>query len=604
MWNHFKRHWYISVFLVLWLSVNAFATQPARSIRHLPSANGLSYLSFNLQTCRVDRFQPHIVDVWDVGERTENLISSIEYAFNLPSREIRFSSLPVSHAGYVQGTGIVRIDQKLRSLEVIQYIWSPMILDFKAMVLACYIPNREGIDITANQIRVVISGNQRRLMAVKQNETTSDGLWVSVVLVDRKGHSAATLKDLRKELENASPSRLLQAEKRWWMHWHHLEDTPSRIYGKHYDLLMQSAVFLKMAQCREPGPSHGQIVSHLDRQAKLAQPRDMAYAILAFASLGHFTESRKALDFLFNAKAGSFRRETIENVSWGLDSKYQISLHHYTGLGYERSHYAKGAPLIHLDGPALVLWAFHKYVQQSSDVEYAAHHWSLVEDQILYPLVESVDEERLLRRSSGLQDLAAPGEHFTFSNSAAYVGLNHASVLARALGYRKAGHSYARVAAVLREAILSKCVVGRSRVLARSLEQKSFPFFLDASAVEAINWHVIEHDWKSTQSTLDALDAFLVVQGRPRGYALGYVVKDRLGHENVFISFRAITALTQAHRRKRADELFEWTLGQLQANSFVIPEYFHRDHARYVGKAPMMGRGAGVCILMLLNAKL
>jgi GH15 family glucan-1,4-alpha-glucosidase len=544
------------------------------------------------------------MDVWDVGDRTENLISSIEYAFTLQSREILFSSLPVSHAGYVQGTGIVRIDQKRRSLEVIQYIWSPMILDFKAMVLSCHIPNREGIDITTNQIQVVITGAQRRLMVVKQTERTPEGLWVSVVLVDREGHSEATLKDLRQELEKASPSRLLQAEKRWWMHWHHLEDTPSRIYGKHYDLLMQSAAFLKMAQCREPGPSHGQIVSHLDRQAKRAQPRDMAYAILALASLGHFTESRKALDFLFNARAGTFQRETIHDVDWGLDSKYQISLHHYTGLGYERSNYTNGTPLIHLDGPALILWAFHKYVQQSSDVEYAAHYWPLVEDQIIFPLVESMGEERLLRRSSGLQDVVAPGEHFTFSNSAAYVGLNHASVLARALGHRKTGHSYARIAAVLREAILSKCVVGRSKVLTRSLEQKSFPFFLDASAVEAINWHVIEDDWKSTQSTLDALDAFLVVQGRPRGYALGYAAKDRLGHENVFISFRAITALTRAHRRKRANELFEWTLGQLQANSFVIPEYFHRDHARYTGHAPMMGRGAGVCILMLLNANL
>ena len=591
----------ISIILLLFFATSALSVELQQSITTIPSSNGLCLLSYNVKKRVVDTFLPHIMDVWDVGKPTENLIQSASYKLNIKGEVIDLSFIPVTHVGYENGTGIIRTEQDASPLKILSYIWSPMILDHKVIFLVIHIPNAADYNLSQDNVSLFLETASPNIDNIRCIQKDGKDLWVCHSLIYNAGLEPETLARLQKELSRAKPKLLLDAEKRWWMHWHRLGRIPSRIYDVKYQVLLQSAAFLKMSQCREAGKSKGQIVDNLSVLfPSAAYPRDMAYSIVALSKLGYYTEAKAALDFMLNSNAGQFKSHKVSGQEWGMGQDYKISLSHYTGMGYERTNSRTGNPLFYFDGQGLFLWAASEYIKASADFEFANRNWKTIQEHIVQPLVQSIDKTGLLRRDSGWWDTPAPGLHFGFTSLSACNGLLSATVISHSGGHEQDVSFYTKKAAALRETILTKLTVGRSKVLSRCLETKSFPYFLDGSAVEAINWQIIKPEWKTSESTLQALESFLRVGERPRGFSLAFKGKQVKGDEDLFVSLRSVEAFQRKGHKKRALELLDWITKQSSRNAEMIPQSFSADKAYYKGPYPVIGMGSGAYILAVL----
>ena len=580
-----------------------YSTTPRRSIENLPSANGLNLVNFNLKTGTVDRFLPHISDIWDVGYKTPNLIKKLDCKIIIRGKEIDLSRLPIAHAGYVNGTGIIRIEYATEKLKLVSYIWAPMIMEQKAVVMAIHVTNLGDLELLPEDIRPYAVAKSRRLEWVRNEAFEKEGFWVGQVLLMTSGWSKETVSELKKELAGAKPNLLLEAEERWWMHWHRLSSVPSHIIEKKYHVLKQSAAFIKMAQCREPGPSRGQIVNSLSTiSGNVAKVRDMAYAIVALSRMGYIEEARQGLEFILNAGSGQFESLKTKGMQWGMGEPYLVSLSYYAGLGFEKADFIGGYPILHFDGQGLFLWAFAEYMKNSTDISFARRHWIMIKTLVITPLLRSIDDEGLMRRDSGWWNLLPPGEHFTYTSLCAFKGLNSAATIANTLGYDDLATLYMKKAAELRANILTKLTVGKALVMARSLESKKFPYFLDGTSVEAINWSVVDPFWKTAQSISKAMEAFLRIQNGDRGFARSYRDEKAKMPESPFVTLRAVNALRLLGEKKKANRILNWMIEESSRNAEMIPEFIDNATAAYVGRYPLVGLGAGAYILAVLGS--
>ncbi len=591
------------IFILFLFSIQPiFAIVPHRSIENLPSANGLSYISFNLKTGIVDRFQPHVPDIWDVGQISPNLVNKIDCRIRIQGKEINLSRLPISHAGYLNGTGIIRVEYDTKKLKLVLYVWAPMILEQKAVMMVVHIPDARPFHLDPEDVQPYIETKNADMLFVRNQEFEKQGFWVGGIVLFTKGYKSETIGKIKKSLQATQPNLLLDAEQRWWMHWHRLSSVPSEIICEKYEVLRQSAAFIKMAQCREPGPSNGQIVNSLSpTESKIATPREMAYAIIALSRMGYFTTAKTALDFLLRAGGGQFEKFRYRKTQWGMGQPYLISLSYYAGLGYERARFVGGNPILHYDGQGLFLWALMEYYKHSTDNDYIAHNWLMVKQLVIDPLVHSIDETGLVREDSGWWDMAPPGEHFTFTSLCAFQGLNSAAMLAHTLGHNELAAIYTKKAADLRANILTKLTIGKSLTMARSLETKKYPMFLDGSTVEALNWGVVDPFWKTARSISKGLDVFFRVGSEQRGFALGYSANNKRMDESPFITLRAVQALRKLGEKDRANNLLDWVIAQASLNSEMIPKYLSTASADYVGAYPMTGLGAAAYIMAVLE---
>ncbi len=602
VWRRHSDLTYLSILLSLLVAKSALGNQPHRSITHLVSANGQCTIRYNLATRSVDSFRPHLADYWDIGVLTPNLIERAGFSLTLKGNTADLSILPISHSGYINGTTIIRIEQSIGKLKAISYLWTPMIVDFKVMLMVIHIPNAVNLGIEMSSVNGFATALTTELTPIRMAQIEGDDCWIGQAIIWHAGLPLETLEKLKQELSKAKPKLLLEAEQRWWNHWHRLGKAPADIIDKKYEVLLQSAAFIKAAQSRESGPGNGQIVNTLSSShERSAYSRDMAYSIVALIRMGHFPEAKSALQFLLNGKSRENVTYRFQGKDWGVGKPYAISLSHYYGIGIERANLASDAPLLYFDGLGLFLWAAGEFVKHGSDIAYIKSSWPQIEKYVIEPLLSSIDQTGLVRKDSGLWNEPLPGEHFAFASLSAFRGLNSAALMARTIGLREKAEFYTKKASQLRENILSQLTVGSSRVLSKSMETKRYPYFLDSSGIEAINWQVVEPSWNSAKSTLKALEAFLRVGDLPRGFALGYSRARVKGDENLFASLRAVEALRIMGHKKRAEQLLKWITEQASMNGEMIPEYFTSAEADYAGAYPLIGMGAGAFILATIT---
>ena len=132
-------------------------------------------------------------------------------------------------------------------------------------------------------------------------------------------------------------------------------------------LWRQSEVMLRIAQSREPNRAgrhgNGLIVASLpDGVWFTPWVRDMAWATVALARMGHRDEARAALLAYFNAQpTGKMRAETN-----GAD--YQISVVRYFGDGAEEPFFTmEGSTNIEFDDWGEALWVLGEYLRKYDD---------------------------------------------------------------------------------------------------------------------------------------------------------------------------------------------------------------------------------------------
>ena len=194
-------------FLLLLLSFfPAFAVIPERSISYLPLSNGRCYAVYDLNKAAITQFQPSLVSVYAKRYYVDNLFSKANFYLDVNQSQISLSAIPVKHSGYINGTGIARIEHQLEHLRVIEYNWCPMILDFPVLIMMVFIPDAARMNLGKEHIQFELYSPAKSLEPVKILTRDADGIWAAVIFIHKEAIDSATLAELRKERTLSCPA--------------------------------------------------------------------------------------------------------------------------------------------------------------------------------------------------------------------------------------------------------------------------------------------------------------------------------------------------------------------------------------------------------------
>lgn len=414
--------------------------------------------------------------------------------------------------------------------------------------------------------------------------------WVGWYVVQSPdGHAQEAVDRVKSWLDGRGPRQLLDAELAAWSAW--LTPPPATASADEAAVARQSQVVLRMAQVREAGNAHGQLLASLPPgQWNIAWVRDMAYGTVALARTGHLAEAKDALAFQLRATAGTYRPQ--------VGGDYRLSVCRYFGEGVEESDVNEDGPNVEFDGFGLFLWALDEYVKAGGDGLEA--WWPAVRDGVANVLVRLQGPDGLVAADSSIWEAHWNGrqQHFAFTTIAAAKGLWAASHLAQVAGDAAHSQGYRAAAAKARDAVAT--ALRRSDgVLVQSTEALAANSrMLDAAVLEALNFGLFEPGRHTAQRTLDALVGTLTP---PSGHGL---FRNEWGgwydqQEWIFLDLRLARALETSGRTDAATRLLAWNTAQATQNYGLLAELHDRDKADYAGAIPMVGFGAGAYLLAL-----
>jgi len=267
---------------------------------------------------------------------------------------------------------------------------------------------------------------------------------------------------------------------------------------KERHLWRQSETMLRIAQCREPNRpgrySNGLIVASLpDGVWFTPWVRDMAWATVALARMGHRSEARAALLAYFNARpTGKMRAETA-----GAD--YQVSVVRYFGNGAEGPFFTnEGSANIELDDWGEVLWALGDYLRKYDDPTllatptYRGTLYESANDFIAKPLLATTE-----KYGNGLivdadtsiwEERQRDKKHFAFSTAAAIVGPRDFAYVAQQAGDEATRNAILTKVAMLETGFDAAFIRGGK--LYGTLEE-GVKNNIDGALLQIINWGVV-----------------------------------------------------------------------------------------------------------------
>ena len=387
-------------------------------------------------------------------------------------------------------------------------------------------------------------------------------------------------------------------------------------------LWRQSEIVLRMAQSREPNRpgrhNNGLILASLP-QGPWFTPwvRDMAYATVALARMGHANEARAALLAYFNAQpTGKMRAETA-----GAD--YQISVVRYFGDGSEEPFFTmEGSTNIEFDNWGLVLWALGDYLHHFNDPDlltastYRGQLYESARDYIVKPLLANLE-----KRDHGLivtadtsiwEERQKDKKHFAFSTAAAIVGLENFADIARRAGDESTRAEILKQLALLEKGFTAAFVRGGR--LHGTLEE-GVKNDIDGALLAVINFGVVS-DPAIVRDTVERMELLRVSSGgyrRVRSVLTDPSVFEYWyeRQEFVFVNFSLAEIYRRMGRTAEADAILKRIVDKAAADHNFIPEMYVAEPCHLfpgavgdpTGAIPMVGYGAGAYNLQILFAR-
>lgn len=389
---------------------------------------------------------------------------------------------------------------------------------------------------------------------------------------------------------------------------------------KERHLWRQSEVMLRMAQSRElnrPGRySNGLIVASLPEGAWFTPwVRDMAFATVAFARMGHRSEARAALLAYFNARpTGKMRAETA-----GAD--YQISVVRYFGDGSEEPFFTEeGSTNIEFDNWGLALWVLGQYMQQTHDtalLKVPTYRGSLYEsarDFIVKPLLANLENygggQIVAADTSIWEERQKDKKHFAFSTAAAIVGLQSFADIAQRAGDEATRADVLKHIALLKKGFNAAFI--RNGELHGTLEP-GIKNDIDGALLAVINFGVVT-DPAIVRNTVERMALLKVASGGYRRVRSTYTNPAIYEYwyerqEFLFVDFNLAELDHRLGNKAEADAILKRIVDKSAADHNIIPEmYVAVPCALFPGKIgdptgalPIVGYGSGEYILHLLD---
>ena len=384
-------------------------------------------------------------------------------------------------------------------------------------------------------------------------------------------------------------------------------------------LWRQSEVMLRIAQSREPNRpgrnSNGLIVASLpDGVYFTPWVRDMAYAAVALARMGHRDEARAALLAYFNAQpTGKMRADTH-----GAD--YQISVVRYFGDGSEEPFFTmEGSTNIEFDDWGLALWALSEYLRQYDDPAllgaptYRGRLYESARDYVVKPLLENLEPYGpgliVAADTSIWEERQKDKKHFAFSTAAAIVGLCGFAEIAQRSGDEASRSNVLNHVALLEKGFNAAFI--RDGKLRGTLEE-GVKNDIDGALLAVINFGVVT-DPAIVRDAVARMELLKVDSGGYRRVRSTYTDPAIFEYwyerqEFLFVDLSLAEVYRRLGKNDEADAIVKRIVDKAAADHNIIPEMyvavpcplFPGAIGDPTGALPMVGYGAGAYILHIL----
>lgn len=384
-------------------------------------------------------------------------------------------------------------------------------------------------------------------------------------------------------------------------------------------LWRQSETMLRIAQSREPNRAdrhgNGLIVAALPDVYSTAWVRDMAWATMALARMGHQAEARAALLAYFNAwPTGKMRAEVN-----GAD--YQVSVVRYFGDGAEEPFFTQeGSTNIEFDNWGEVLWVLGEYLRKYDDpalLRAATHRGPLYEsarDFIARPLLANMEKYGdgliVAADTSIWEERQKDRKHFAFSTAMAIVGLGEFAEVARRAGDEPARNQALETRALLERGFAAAFIRGGKL---RGTLEEGVKNDIDGALIPIINLGVVREE-AVIRDAVDRMEQLKVASGGYRRVTSTYTDPRIFEYwyerqEFLFVDLALGELYRRLGRVAQADAMLDRIVDKAAADHDIIPEmYVAVPCALFPGRIgdptgamPMVGYGAGAYVLHLLE---
>lgn len=473
----------------------------------------------------------------------------------------------------------------------------------------------DGID---ESLVLIPLGSKQGRAAESQQYLASSNAW-GLVSVEGDGDIERTVHDFERWRGGLAPRPLAKREIAELERWRVRPAIEFKSEAERH-LWRQSEVMLRIAQSREPNRegrhSNGLIVASLpDGVWFTPWVRDMAYAGVALARMGHRDEARAVLLAYFNAQpTGKMRAETN-----GAD--YQISVVRYFGNGEEEPFFTmEGSTNIEFDDWGEALWVLGEYLKKYDDaallttLTYRGRLYESARDYIVRPLIANMEKYGrgliVAADTSIWEERQKDKRHFAFSTAAAIVGLRSFAEVAR-----RAGDESERKDALEHVALLEKGFAAafiRGGKLHGTLEE-GIKNDIDGALLPIINFGIVK-DPAVVRDVVDRMALLKVDSGGYRRVRSTYTDPAIFEYwyereEFLFVDLSLAELYRHLNRNAEADALLKRIVEKAAADHNIIPEmYVSLPCQLFPGKVgdptgalPMVGYGAGAYIVHLLK---
>jgi Glycosyl hydrolases family 15 len=610
---------------------------------HLVTGNGFGFAVVSPENATVTRFyahpysfvRPNPKDPLSEGIETANFIKALGWNGGMAhsaSAEYENDS-HVIHVRSSEGEGSVFMPFGLREAALV-VSWEPGIdkakqgglhVEWNRPVRSQRTVRLFGVEMQLlkfdgiEESLLLIPLGPKQINPSRDDRVLSGSLAWALVALESEGELAQAAKDFNIWQAGLAPPALAKREIAEIEHWRvkpvvHFANEAER------HLWRQSEVMLRIAQSREPNRpgrnSNGLIVASLpDGVWFTPWVRDMAYAAVALARMGHRDEARAALLAYFNAQpTGKMRAETK-----GAD--YQVSVVRYFGDGSEEPFFTQeGSTNIEFDDWGEVLWVLGEYLQKYKDPDllstptYRGPLYESARDYVVKPLLanlEKFDDGLIVAADTSIwEERQKDKKHFAFSTAMAIVGLREFAAVAQSAGDEATRTEVLRQTALLEEGFNAAFV--RDGKLRGTLEE-GVKNDIDGALLAIINFGVVTNG-AVIRDAVERMELLKVASGGYRRVRSTYTDPSIFEYwyerqEFLFVDISLAEAYRRLRRNAEATAILKRIVDKAGADHDIVPEMYVAVPCRLfpgalgdpTGALPMVGYGAGAYILHVLE---
>ena len=446
----------------------------------------------------------------------------------------------------------------------------------------------------------------------------SSSAWALISLQD-ESEAGSVIRQFVNWRAGLAPRALVSREIAELEHWRATPNVHFRS-DKERHLWRQSEVMLRIAQSREPnvGSRHGNglIVASLpDGVWFTPWVRDMAWATVALARMGHRAEARAALLAYFNAQPTSKMRAEVNGAD------YQISVVRYFGNGEEEPFFTmEGSTNIEFDDWGEATWALGEYLRLYNDrsilnaATYRGPLYKVARDFIVKPLMANTEKYgggRIVSADTSIwEEHQKDKKHFAFSSAMAIVALREFARIAEIEGDDAARKDALDNLALLQKGFAAAFI--RNGELHGTLE-KGIKNDIDGALIPIINFGVVR-DPKVIRSTIERMSLLKVVSGGYERVRSNYTDPAIFEYwyerqEFLFVDLALSQLYRTLGRKSEAQAMLTRIVDKAAADNNIVPEMYVALPCKLfpgkigdpTGALPMVGYGAGAYVLHLLE---